>query len=146
MFTPTINFIKSKLNLIKIFSKVQKSISKEITINNIIDSSEPKWQRWIPFTFFMGDGKVQPLYCFVFIFSCLSACMFYIKIKAAWIALHNGTYTADMITSTDLATVLTFVSSLILLYSGNKKINSPVVPSSLKKREGSIKSEGDTQL
>jgi hypothetical protein len=123
MFTIIKQYLKSLL--IKQTEKnatpiIDKLIENGITNNIINTGNEPKWQTYFPFTFFFGGGKLQPLYCFVTLFSILSASMFYIKIAVAYKAFKLGTYTTDMISSSDLATVHAVVSSLILLYNNRK--------------------------
>jgi hypothetical protein len=101
-------------------------VKQEIATVSTKRKKDPKWQTWFPFTFFYGNGKLQPIYSFVSLFSGLGAWMLYIKIHAASIAIKNGTFTSDMLSTADLTVVLGFVSSLILLYNtGKKKTNGP---------------------
>lgn len=134
MFNMIWNFAKSKA--ISVFSKVdikdiikkskeglvkQDLKSKPIIKNNEKKKREPKWQSCFPFTFFMGNGRFQPIYFWVTVFSFLCAYMLFVKNYAAWIAVKKGTFTVDMISTADLGVVLGFISSLILLYNSNKK-------------------------
>jgi hypothetical protein len=126
--------ILSKVKLKDVCEKTEKVITKstkvvkgkineEIKYSNQI--KEPRWQRRFPFSFVYGGGKFQPLYFWIFCFCVLALGMLFVKIYAAWIAIKKGTYDSEMISTADLATVLTFISSLILLYNNNKK-NSKV--------------------
>ena len=126
MIAPVVNIVKNIFQMvIAKEGNMLKNQSEEDKKFFIPDATkEPRYQTWFPFTFFYGGGKIQPIYCFTFLFAILSASMFAIKIAVAYKAFKQGTYTTDMISSTDLATVLAFVSSLILLYNGNKK-NQP---------------------
>ena len=117
--------VLSKVSIKDILAKAEENIkkipeSKEVqTIDKVIKKSN--WQTKFPFTFFFGGGKFQPLYFFVSVFSFLGVWMLYIKIHAASLAVKNGTFNPDMISTADLTVVLGFVSSLILLYNSNKK-------------------------
>jgi hypothetical protein len=103
---------------IKEVPKLQKGIDNEKNYKKI---KEPKWQTFFPFSFFYGNNKFQPLYFFITLFCFLAASMLYVKIYGAWKAIKAGTFTPDMISTADLATVLTFASSLVILYNSNKK-------------------------
>lgn len=98
----------------------KKTITKK---KETVRLPQKRWHNWFPFVFFYGGGKFQPIYFFVTVFSILSANMLAVKVYSAWIAIKNDNFNPEMISTGDLATVLTFVSSLILLYNGNKKIN-----------------------
>jgi hypothetical protein len=123
--------VVTKVNINDIVKQTDKVIKKMETKNEtkIIQekkkhSKEPRWQRAFPFSFFYGSGKFQPLYFFVTLFCFLAASMLFVKIYAAWVAIKKGTYNSDFISTADLATVLTFISSLVLLYNNNKKNNT----------------------
>ena len=120
--------VVTKVNINDIVKQTDKVIKKMETKNEtkVIQekkkhSKEPRWQRAFPFSFFYGSGKFQPLYFFVTLFCFLAASMLFVKIYAAWVAIKKGTYNSDFISTADLATVLTFISSLVLLYNNNKK-------------------------
>lgn len=149
MLTSIFNFIKLKVNLTKILPEIQGSITEETTTDKSSNSKEPKWQKWLPFTLIYGAGKVQPVYVWITVFSSLGAWMIYIKNHAASLAIKNGTYTVDMISDTMIATVLAFVSSLILLYNSNRKYNkisNKLLPSqNIKKQNDENLQEGNDQ-
>jgi len=110
------------INADNIIDKVEKKIESEsIAISNNCVKETPKWQSWFPFTFFYGNGKIQPLYIFVTLFSSLGVWMLYLKCHAASLAIKSGVYTTDMLSTGDLTVVLGFVSSLVLLYNYGKK-------------------------
>lgn len=128
--------IMSKVNIKDIINSTEKVVDKVVTpvkqVKKVKDEltqelkpekkiKEPEWQKYFPFSFFYGGGKFQPIYFFVTLFSLLSASMLFVKVYAAWVAIKKGTYSSDMISTADLATVLTFVSSLVLLYNNNKR-------------------------
>lgn len=120
--------ILAKVNLKDVLKQTNKTIEKMEDKNEttIIQekkkyNKEPRWQRAFPFSFFYGAGKFQPIYFFVTLFCILASSMLFVKIYAAWVAIKKGTYNSDYISTADLATVLTFISSLILLYNNNKK-------------------------
>lgn len=117
--------IEKESQLMNEITQVQPTeVTSEVVQEPVVEiatNQEPKWQTWFPFSFFFGNGKFQPIYAWVFIFCILSASMLFVKIFAAWKAVKYGTYTSDMISTADIATILTFVSSLILLYNQNKK-------------------------
>jgi len=133
MFSTILNFAKGKLSSIigkasiadvtKIAEKTTKKGKQEIVVEK--KRKDPKWQSCFPFTFFYGNGKLQPIYFFVTLFSSLSAWMLWVKIHAASIAVRNGTFTPEMINTGDLGVVLGFIGSLILLYNNNKKTYVP---------------------
>lgn len=104
---------------VKQVNKIRKELAVDLKVERKV--KEPAWQTYFPFTFFYGGGKFQPIYFFVTVFCFLASAMLFVKIYAAWSAIKKGTYTSDMISTADLATVLTFVSSLVLLYNNNKK-------------------------
>ena len=132
MISSIVNFVKNTFSsAVPLIENTIDTQQNQIDTNKFFipdNTKEPRWQTWFPFTFFYGGGKLQPIYCFTFLFAILSASMFTIKIAVAYRAFIQGTYTTDMISSTDLATVLAFVSSLILLYNGNKKNQSTFNP------------------
>jgi hypothetical protein len=118
--------IFTKVDLKSILNQTEKVIDKtniknKGVINEVKTKREPKWQRAFPFSFFYGGSKFQPLYFWIFVFCSLSACMLGVKVYAAWRAIKSGSYSSDYISTSDLATVLAFISSLILLYNNNKK-------------------------
>lgn len=122
--------IVTKVNIKDIVKQTDKLIDKQIrgskNETEIIQEKkkyykEPKWQTYFPFSFFYGSGKFQPLYFFITLFCFLAAGMLYVKIYGAWKAIKSGTFTPDMISTADLATVLTFASSLVILYNSSKK-------------------------
>ena len=90
------------------------------TITELVEEDplkrEPRWQRWIPFTFFFGNGKFQPIYFFVTIFCGAAWLMVFFKVVYAYQCLQEGTFNSDTINSVDFATTLGFISSLIYLY------------------------------
>jgi hypothetical protein len=112
-------------NIITKSTKVVKEKIKDETEYSI-KVKEPRWQRRFPFSFFYGGGKFQPIYAWIFCFCTLAVGMLFVKIYAAWVAIKKGTYDSEMISTADLATVLTFISSLILLYNSNKKSNNAI--------------------
>jgi len=103
---------------VKKVNKIKKELTQDLKSTRI---AEKKWQTLFPFSFFYGGGKFQPIYFFVTVFCLLASAMLFVKIYAAWKAIKAGTYTSDMISTADLATVLTFISSLVLLYNNNRK-------------------------
>lgn len=118
-----IPFVASKVASEENIERVIKKAKKEINSVKVIPAKkkkDPAWQRCIPFTFFYGNGKFQPIYFFVTVFLSLASWMLYIKIYAAMLAVKAGVFTAEMISTADLTVVLGFVSSLILLYNKNK--------------------------
>lgn len=128
--------ILSKVNIKEIVTKTNKSLDilpntiKQIQkikkeLEPIVRHRDPVWQRWLPFTLIYGSGKIQPVYVWITVFCSLGAWMIYIKNHAASLAIKNGTYTPEMISDTSVATVLAFISSLILLYNTRKK--DPIV-------------------
>ncbi len=140
MFTYVITLIKKvmpfakKISLkevIEVTKETQKTITengKKLTTDETVVCTttfkkSPKWQKCFPFTFFYGNGKLQPIYFFVTLFSSLASWMLWVKIHAASVAVRAGTYNSDMLSSADFGVVLGFVSSLILLYNTNKKSN-----------------------
>ena len=116
----------TKINIKDVTDTTEKAVIKlDKKFKNVeikeIKKKEPRWQKYFPFTFFYGAGKFQPIYFFVALFCFLAAGMLFVKIYAAWVAIKKGTYVSDMISTADLATVLTFASSLVLLYNNSKK-------------------------
>lgn len=99
----------------------KKTKNLKVEVCSTKNLPEPQWQKWFPFSFFYGGGKFQPLYAWIFCFCLLSAGMLFVKVYAAWLAVKKGTYDSDMISTADIATVLTFISSLVLLYNTNRK-------------------------
>lgn len=108
----------------KVIKKMENKNETKIIQEKKKHNKEPKWQTYFPFSFFYGNNKFQPLYFFITLFCFLAASMLYVKIYGAWKAIKAGTFTPDMISTADLATVLTFASSLVLLYNNNKKNNT----------------------
>jgi len=151
MFSTIFNFIKSKaakINLLKLLPKAEKFIEKEAIKLNSTTLKEPRWQRWLPFTLIYGGGKIQPVYVWITVFCSLGAWMVYLKNHATSLAIKNGTYTSDMISDALVATVLAFISSLILLYNARKKYtpnnsSSQNTPTEVKNND--ITKEGDSQ-
>lgn len=126
------NFIKAvtSVNIKDVLSTMKSKLGAPQEAINKYSKNEEKeadiyvvrrWQIMFPFAFFYGGGKFQPIYFFIFIFCMLTAFMLFVKTYAAWRAVKTGAYEAEMISTADLATVLTFISSLILLYNNNKK-------------------------
>jgi hypothetical protein len=109
---------KIKENLKDSTKKEKKNIEEDIK-----KIKQSKWQTYVPFTFFYGNNKFQPLYFWIFIFCTLASAMLFVKIYAAGLAVKKGTFTSEMISTADLGVVLGFVSSLVLLYNNNKKNN-----------------------
>jgi len=154
MFTTVFNFIKSKItkiNLTQLLPKAEKFVDKNVVILNSTTTDDPKWQRYFPFSFFFGNGKFQPLYAFTFVFCSLAIWMLYIKIDFAFKALKLGTFTTDMISTSDIATVLAFAGSLVAVYQGGKYINNttsnnstPLDPTT-EQKNNDITKEGDSQ-
>lgn len=105
----------------KVIDKANKKVKEVIKEEKSTSTKEPKWQKRFPFSFVFGGGKFQPIYFFVTMFSSLGVWMLYVKIHAASLAIKQGTYNPEMLSTADLATVLTFISSLILLYNNGKK-------------------------
>lgn len=105
----------------KVIKKIENKNETKIIQEKKKHNKEPKWQTYFPFSFFYGNNKFQPLYFFVTLFCFLAASMLFVKIYAAWVAIKKGTYNSDFISTADLATVLTFISSLVLLYNNKKK-------------------------
>jgi hypothetical protein len=153
MFSTIFNFIKSnvsKINVLRLLPKAEKIIQKEILASNTITTDDPRWQKWFPFSFFFGNGKFQPLYAFTFVFCSLAIWMLYIKIDFAFRALKLGTFTTDMISTSDIATVLTFAGSLIVVYQGGKYIsnttnNSTNTSTGIETKNNDVTKEGDSQ-
>ena len=133
MINKIINYFK--LNFLSSFSKmgikkiVKKLKKKVLTIKN------KDWQNKFPLTFFYGNGKFQPIYFFVTLFCVLAGVMLYVKIYSAWVAIEQGKFTSDLLSTSDIATVLTFISSLILLYNSNKKYSIPDLKDKEKKED-----------
>lgn len=110
---------KTEDKIIKSAKVVKEKINEETKYTTKV--KEPRWMRRFPFSFFYGGGKFQPIYAWIFCFCVLAVGMLFVKIYAAWVAINKGTYDSEMISTADLATVLTFISSLVLLYNSNKK-------------------------
>jgi hypothetical protein len=149
MFNLIWQFAKTKattifatVNLKDILNKSKEKI--EINEKEIIQKNkkEAKWQKYFPFTFFYGNGKFQPLYAWIFIFCSLAATMLFIKIYVAWNVFKKGIYTSDYLSTSDIATVLAFAGSLIVLYNNNKK--KIEIPSNT--IQSTVKKEGDQQM
>lgn len=129
-------FMYAKTKLLEVITKVNlKDIadySKEAVekankkVKEIVKVKKEKgkskeWQKKFPLSFFYGSGKFQPIYFWIFIFCSLASAMLFIKLYVAWDSFKKGTYNNETISTADIATVLTFVSSLVLLYNNNKK-------------------------
>ena len=64
---------------------------------------------------------------FIFIFCMLAASMIFIKVYAAWRVIKEKQFdkVSELISTTDLATVLGFVSGIIILYNKNRSKTPP---------------------
>lgn len=158
MFTTIINFAKSfitKKNIEKVLPAVEEKIEEivqeisdnEIPTNNsniAIDESNVKnnleFKKIFPFVMFYGNNEFQPIYFWVTLFSSLVFLMLFIKIYNAYVHLKQGTFTTDMISTSDLGIGLGFVSSLILLYNSSKSKSNKQI------KFVSDNKEGDGQL
>jgi hypothetical protein len=141
MFTTLLQIFKTKIptmissifssseSTATIINKAKRAIKDTDNLNlkdkkNVLYTStikEPKWQTLFPFSFFYGNGKFQPIYAWIFMFCSLASIMLFLKNYAAWIAIKKGNFISEMISTADIATVLAFISSLILLYNTKKK-------------------------
>jgi len=143
MFTAIFNFVKSKVTSSSVLSEIKNSVAEES--DNTKVCSEPRWQRWLPFTLVYGSGKIQPVYVWVTVFSSLGAWMIYIKNHAASLAVKNGTYDPDMLSDALVATIVGFIASLILLYNIRGKSPNKTNKKKVVEQNNGISQEGDSQ-
>jgi len=100
-FLKILNFLKENIFM----KKNNKSIFDKIFI----------------FSFFRGDGHFQPLYFFVFVFSMLAIVLISFKLYIVWLNIKSGNISIELISSTDIATIVTFVGGILTIYNYNKK-------------------------
>ena len=100
-FLKILNFLKENIFM----KKNNKSIFDKIFI----------------FSFFRGDGQFQPLYFFVFVFSMLAIVLISFKLYIVWLNIKSGNISIELISSTDIATIITFVGGILTIYNYNKK-------------------------
>ena len=134
MISSIINFVKSKISstqietVVPLIKNAVQQIDPTINNDNVINFNNKSWKKYFPFTMFFGNDEFQPIYFWITLFCGLIFFMLFIKVYNAYLAVKKGIFTSDMISTSDLGVVLGFISSLILLYNGNKKNQSTFNP------------------
>lgn len=108
-----------RLSLFDYFIQLLQWIRRKYFMSN--KNNQSIFDKIFIFSFFRGDGQFQPLYFFVFVFSMLAIVLVGLKIYIVWLNIKQGNISIDLISSTDIATLVTFVGGILTIYNYNKK-------------------------